>query len=120
VAITVEPLEKFQNERSMKRSTDIIKRLLIKNPNLTPIQLQEMLARKGLRVEIWTVSYVRRNFLADIRIIQNCGHWVDVEGEPIVHVRRPVIQCGWLEYSEWCKRHLPRNRKPFRPWRFSG
>jgi hypothetical protein len=120
VPTIVVSLEFFQMSMPWKKSTDTIKRLLIKDPNLTSTQLQELLAEKGLRVGPWTIAFVRQEFLSDIRIVQDCGHWVDIESKPVVHARRRKLVYGWEDYPEWRKRNLPKTRKPFRPWRFSG
>jgi hypothetical protein len=115
----VDSLEVFQMSMPWKKSTTLIKQLLLRNPNLTPIELHQRLEDEGLHLGIGEVSNVRIGFLADIRIIQNSGHWVDIEGEPVVHVRRPKRVCGWVDYEEWRRRH-PNDvsRKPYRTWYF--
>ena len=98
----------YHNDVSAKA---VIKRMLIKNPDLTVHELQTRLDHRGVKISSFAVSGIRANFIADLRFLQNEGVLKNIRLR-----ERGLIERPRRKLRMWWKRP----KKKFKPWWFNG
>ena len=58
----------------------MIKRLLLKDINVTNAELMEKLAAENISVTAITVSTIRSDFRHSLRVLQEAGYCADIKG----------------------------------------